>query len=338
MTVRLRSAPPRRRRAAPPAPLIGVAAVALLVTVWFTLSHRGREAPRVRIEPLPAAALQQRPVTGAGPPGDDALVSLPPLAPPQPFLADHRIVSFYGNPLAEVLGVLGEQGPEQMVARLRAQAGAYQQLSPDRTVVPAMHLIYAVAQSRPGNDGTHLLRMDDALVQQYIRVTRDNGMLLFLDIQMGRSTVEAELPHIFEYLKYDNVHAALDPEFAWGKEGVPNDDIGSLDGAQINRAQRMLQRFTMEQRLPSKILVVHQFLPGMVKNKASVRSYDRVELVYDADGFGMRAVKLDAWSRVITDENVQLAGIKLFYKHDPDLMSPAEVLSLNPKPAIIIYQ
>jgi hypothetical protein len=38
-----------------------------------------------------------------------------PLRTAQPYLATHRIVSFYGHPLASGLGVLGEQGPEETV-------------------------------------------------------------------------------------------------------------------------------------------------------------------------------------------------------------------------------
>ena len=335
MTVRLRRAPPRRRGAMRPGTTLAAVVVAL-AAAWFTLGDQGEDGRRVRIELL-------RPSAAEAPPAatlmvDGALISLPPLAPPRPFLTDHRVVSFYGNPLAGVLGVLGEQGPEQTVARLRAQAEAYVALSDDRTVVPAMHLIYAVAQEQPGEDGSHLARMDSSMVERYIRLTRDSGMLLFLDIQMGRSTVEAELPRIFRYLEHEHVHVALDPEFAWGRDGKPGEDIGYLEAEQINRAQQILQQFTIERRLSTKILVVHQFLPGMVRNKASLRAYDRVELVIDADGFGPRHVKLGSWERVIREDNVQLAGIKLFYRHDINLMAPADVLALEPRPVIIIYQ
>jgi hypothetical protein len=336
MTVRLRRAPPRRRSGSRPAPVFGVAVLAVVAATLYTLHGRSEGEPRFRIERLPVSAALA--VAPSGEPVEAGLVSLPPLAPPRPFLAEHRIVSFYGNPLTPVLGVLGEQDAERTIARLRAQADAYSRLSDDRRVVPALHFIYAVAQQDPGEDGSFLLRMDDALVETFVRLTRENDMLLFLDIQLGRSSVEKELPRIFKYLANEHVHVGLDPEFAWGESLQPGEDIGHLDAAHINRAQQMLQRFTMEHRLPTKMLVVHQFLPGMVKNKASLKSYDRVELVIDADGFGARHVKLGSWERVIRDDNVQLAGIKLFYRHDIDLMSPSDVLSLEPKPVIIIYQ
>ena len=195
--------------------------VAVTAAMWLTVGGRGQDPERLRIESVTPATE----------------------VPPRPFLVDHRIVSFYGNPLAPVLGALGEQSPEQTIARLRAQADAYVQTGDDRIVVPALHLIYAVAQETPGEDGMNLLRMDDALVDQYVRLARENDMLLFLDIQLGRSTVEAELPRIFRYLQQERVHVGLDPEFAWGRDGVPGEDIGRLDASQINRAQEMLQRF-----------------------------------------------------------------------------------------------
>jgi hypothetical protein len=335
MTVRLRRSPPRFRRRSRPAPVLALLAAAVLASAVFTLRARAQERMAVRIEALPLAAV-------TAPAGsvaiDGVLVSLPPLAPPRPFLADHRVISFYGTPLTAALGVLGEQDPEETVGRLRAQAAEYRPLSADRAVVPAFHLIYAVAQGYPGEDGTYLQRLDDATVERWVQLARAHGFLLFLDVQMGRSSVERELPRLYKFLVHEHVHVALDPEFAWGETGQPGEDIGHLTGPQINQAQAMLQRFAIEHKLPTKILIVHQFLPGMVKQKDQVRRYDRVELVFDADGFGTRAVKRGSWEQVIVDDGVELAGIKLFYKFDPDLMTPADVLSLTPKPVVVIYQ
>jgi hypothetical protein len=317
--------------------MYGFAALAVAVAVIVVLRGRGEGEPRFLIERLPASSA---PVAEAvsETARDAALVSLPPLAPPRPFLAEHRIIAFYGNPLTEILGVLGEQDGPKTVERLRAQADAYIPLSTDRKIVPALHFIYAVAQEHPGEDGTFLLRMDDALVDQYVRLAQENDMLLFLDIQLGRSTVEKELPRIYKWLTNEHVHVALDPEFAWGESLQPGEDIGHVTGEQINRAQQILQQFTMDNVLPTKMLIVHQFLPGMVKNKAVIKPYDRIELVFDADGYGSRNVKLGSWNRVIVDDSVQLAGIKLFYRYDAQLMTPADVLNLEPKPVVIIYQ
>jgi hypothetical protein len=328
----------------------GALTVALLVTVvtaaCFSLRTRDRDTaaqtpaipPTVnggtafRIERLPAD-----PAAGTGP----AATATPPPHTPQPYLDRHRVVSFYGNPLASGMGIVGEYPPEELIRRLRAQAAVYQALSPDRTVVPAIHFIYAVAQAQPGRDGLHLLRMDDELVRQWIQITKDHGLLLFLDIQFGRSSVERELPHVLPYLTEPHVHVAFDPEFAWAPHESPAEDIGSLDGAVINRAIDMLEQLIVEHRLANKILIVHQFRPDMITNKAAIRPSPWVETVIDADGFGARNVKIGQWNQVIRDDNVERAGFKLFYKQDAKsggLMAETEVMALEPAPLIIIYQ
>jgi hypothetical protein len=45
--------------------------------------------------------------------------------------------------------------------------------------------------------------------------------LVFLDIQPGRSSVQAELPRLARWLTEPHVHLALDPEWAMGPEEVP---------------------------------------------------------------------------------------------------------------------
>src|SRR5262245_22730632 len=231
--------------------------------------------------------------------------------PDRPFLADHRIVSLYGTPLAPGLGALGQQPPDQAVARARAQADAYAPLSPDRTIQPALHLIYAIAQSSPGADGLYLSRLSGELVQQYIDLTRDHGLLLFLDIQMGRSTIEREVSGAAGFLANPHVHLALDPEFAWPPGATPVEEIGFVTAAQIDQAQSMLARIAVDTGLPEKILIVHQFRTGMIRDKAAISTVEKVELVIDMDGFGPPASKLATYDAVITRaENVRYAGVK----------------------------
>lgn len=327
MSLRLRTGPPRRQHTLDRVAGVGLA-VAAVVGLGFgatrCLAGGSETGEIVRIEQLDGVAAE---------------AFLPPR--PKPFLDKHRIVAFYGNPLAPQMGILGEYEPEEVVQRLRAQAEVYQRLSADRTVVSAIHLIYAVAQEEPGAEGVYLGRMEDELIERWVRLTRENGLLLFLDIQFGRSTIDREFPHVAPFLKQPHVHLALDPEFAWGPDQYPLIDIGQIDAATVNRAQDLLERLAIEHRLPNKILVVHQFRPDMLKDKAGIRPSEWVETVIDADGFGSPALKHDQWNRVIRDDNVARAGIKLFYKQDAKnggLMSEADVLNLVPMPLVIIYQ
>jgi len=330
MLLRLRTGPPRRQRGAASVRVVfGLAALLLVVLALGVGRLRAGGSVGAKGGPVFIQRLD----------GVAAEALLPPA--PKPFLDRHRVVAYYGNPLAPQMGILGEYPPAELIRRLRAQAAAYQALSPERTIVPAIHLIYAVAQERAGRDGTYLLRMEDELIDRWVRLTQDEGMLLFLDIQFGKSTIEREFPHVARFLREPNVHLALDPEFAWGPDEFPLVDIGHIDGAVVNRAQDLLQQIVIENRLPNKILVIHQFRPDMLKNKASIRPSAWVETVIDADGFGAPLVKLDQWQRVIRDENVQRPGIKLFYQQDAKsggLMSEADVMALTPSPLVIIYQ
>ena len=329
MTLRLRTGPPRRHRAWERVAALGFGLVLLLALAGGAVrvcggvvGENGRAA--VRIHQLDGIAAE---------------AFLPPR--PKPLLDRHRVVSYYGNPLVAQMGILGEYEPEEVIRRLRAQADVYQRLSADRTVLPALHMIYAVAQERPGSRGDYLLRMDDALVERWVALARDHGLLLFLDIQFGRSTIDKEFPHVAPFLRQPHVHLALDPEFAWGPDEYPLVDIGQIDGAVVNRAQELLERLVIEHRLPNKVLVVHQFRPDMLTNKAAIRPSEWVETVIDADGFGARHLKLDQWNRVIREDSVQRAGIKLFYAQDArsgGLMTEAEVMALVPAPLLIIYQ
>ncbi|MGD9892611.1 MAG: hypothetical protein AB7R89_16985 [Dehalococcoidia bacterium] len=258
--------------------------------------------------------------------------------PAAPFLSNHRIVSFYGTPLAPGLGILGQASPVEVIGWLRMQADAYAALDPERPVQPALHLIYAMAQRESGADGLHLGRLSDALVEEYIALARENDLLLFLDLQMGRSTIADEVGTITRFLTEPHVHLALDPEFAWGPGVTPVEDIGHLTAAQVNEAQAMLQGIAQENGLPGKILIVHQFRASMLPDKAAIASYEGVELVIDMDGFGPPAAKLATYDAVITRDAVQYPGVKLFYEHDVPLMMPDDVLALPPRPVVVIYQ
>jgi hypothetical protein len=324
-TIRLRTGYPRRRgRGLPVLALVLVLALAAAAVFGMRgLTSLPDDQP-VQIQALDAAA---------------AAALLPP--PVRPFLDRHRVVAYYGNPLSARMGIVGEYEPAELIRRLRAQAAAYQPLSPDRTIVPAIHLIYAVAHEHPGPRGLYLGRMEDELIESWIQLTRDEGILLFLDIQFGRSTIQRELPFVLPFLKHEHVHLALDPEFAWGPDQYPLIDIGGIDAETVNYAQTQLENLVVEYRLGNKILVVHQFVPGMIRNRAAIRSSERVEVVIDADGFGSPRLKIDQWNQLIRDPGVERAGFKLFYKQDAasgGLMNEADVMSLVPAPLVIIYQ
>jgi hypothetical protein len=151
-------------------------------------------------------------------------------------LPANRIIAYYGNPLAPVLGRLGEPPPDQMIARLRKTVAYYAEADPSRPIKPALELITPLAQGSPGDDGLYRARMTPDLIEQVAGWAADNDLLLILDVQVGRSTVADEVAPLLPYLKRPNTHLALDPEFAMGPNQVPGDAIGTLDASDVNTA------------------------------------------------------------------------------------------------------
>jgi hypothetical protein len=256
----------------------------------------------------------------------------------EPLLPSYRIISYYGHPNDESMGILGQFSKQDLLEQLLDEAKAYERADSSRPVMPAFEIVYSVAQPEPGPDGTYLLQTDDATMQEYISFTQEYDILLFIDIQFGKSTIQDEMAHVEKYLKEPNVHLAIDPEFAWGLTHTPGVDFGSVDAQDITYAQQQLARIVAENNLPPKVLVVHRFTDGMVKNITQVKPVDNVQFVLDFDGFGDPGSKTQGYNLYVRDSNVPFGGIKLFYDQDKPLMKPEEVVGLDPAPDFVMYQ
>ncbi len=260
-----------------------------------------------------------------------------PPPPPRPILATRRLVTYYGNPLAGVMGVLGEQSPEPTINRLRQQALPYE--ADGRPVQPALHLIATVAQAAPGDDGLYRLRMAPELIEEWVVLAQRHELLLILDVQVGRGTVQEEVAVLRPYLERQHVQLALDPEFAMSPTTVPGRQIGSMSGADVSWAIDFLAEIARAQRhTENKVLIVHQFTDTMIRDRDAIALHDRVDFTICMDGFAAPATKIAQYQRYVATDPVQYAAIKLFYQHDLPLMSPADVLALDPTPDIVVYQ
>lgn len=258
-------------------------------------------------------------------------------------LPRRRIIAFYGNPQSERMGILGELPPDQMLAKLEREVDAWQAADPSTPVMPALHMIAVMAAGDPGPDGKYRVRMPSRVIERVIALAARANALVFLDIQPSRSTVQAELPHLLPYLKRPNVHLALDPEWNMGPQGVPGHRIGSMDAATINYAVDVLAKLVTENDLPPKVLVVHRFTQGMVRNADAIETEDpRVQVVLHMDGWGAPTLKRQTYRSFVAPVADVFKGFKLFYKNDTKsgsrLMTPKEVLQLSPAPIYIQYQ
>lgn len=272
-----------------------------------------------------------------GPRPTTATHVLPP-ALPGSILPARRIVSYYGNPLSSGMGILGEMTPEKLFPRLRAQAEAYASADKERSAMPALELVAVVAQPQPGADGLYRLRMETDLIERVAGWAEEHGFLLILDVQIGRGNVDDEVHWLLPFLKRPNVHLALDPEFAMPRGQVPGQRVGTMDATAINGAQRILADLVETERLPPKLLVVHRFTEEMVTSHQKIATDPRVQVVMVMDGFGTPALKSAQYGTLIAEQRVQYTGFKLFYRHDEPLMTPEQVLLLEPPPDLVIYQ
>jgi len=239
------------------------------------------------------------------------------------------------------MGVLGEYPVPVMLQKLQGEVQAFQAADPSTPVQPGLHLIVTVAQGAPGRDGMYRLRMSDSLITKWVRLAQSRGYLIFLDVQVGKSTVQAELPRLIPYLSLPFVHLALDPEFSMhhGAAGVvPGKKIGVMDAADVNYAIGLLDQVVRQHNLPPKILVVHRFTQRMLTNYREIRPLPTVQVVVNMDGFGPPWLKRDSYNDYVRMQPVQFTGFKLFYKNDHPMLTRKQVVELTPSPLFITFQ
>lgn len=261
---------------------------------------------------------------------------------PGSILPAKRIVAYYGNPFSKRMGILGELPPDEMLKRLDREVRAWERADSTTPVVPALHLIAVVAQGSAGRDGMYRARMPDSLVERVYGWAQRHKAVMFLDIQVAKSTLQAELPRLTPFLMRPDVHLGLDPEFSMKRGGTPGKRIGTYDAADINYAIDLLADLVRKHNLPPKVLVIHRFTRPMLTNAGKIKLDPRVQVVIHMDGWGPPWMKKDSYQAYVYAEPVQYTGFKLFYKNDTrrghPLMKPADILALFPKPVYIQYQ
>jgi hypothetical protein len=246
-----------------------------------------------------------------------------------------RVIAYYGAAGIPAMGVLGSGSPEAVWLRLSAAAARFTTRA--HPVLPAYELIAVIANGHPGPDGNYRTRVPTAQLDRYLAAARRFKALLILDVQPGRATFPAEVRRLERWLREPDVALALDPEWRMGPGGVPGQQIGSVSAAEINEVSAWLDALTARHRLPQKLLLVHQFTIGMVRDKQAVRPRRHLAIAFNMDGFGPRAAKLEKYRILARDRRFAL-GLKLFYRQDVGLFAPRDVVGLRPGPNIVEYQ
>jgi hypothetical protein len=257
-------------------------------------------------------------------------------------LRDNDILAFYGHPVDKRMGILGRYPKDKLFDKLSALAENYRAESGGRNIIKAFYIIYGTVQPE-GNIYT-MDKINKPLLKEWIEYAEDRGILVFLDHQIGKYDPVESLASMFPYLKYPNVHLALDPEWRTTK---PMQEFGFLSADEINRAQHRMENYMIENNIEGeRMLIIHQFKDVMIRNRADVKAdYERVRLVHCMDGVGTPKEKLETYKFNALATNMPIKAFKLFYDFqlpgilvDNPLLTPKEVYALEPRPSVIMYQ
>jgi hypothetical protein len=187
---------------------------------------------------------------------------------------------------------------------------------------------------------------------EYINAGLAENIAVILDIQIGALSVTDAISPALKYLKFPNVHLAIDPEFdiSYPGQTVPGDPIGYVTGAEINAAQELISNYMVENGIRGRrIFLVHQFFEEMIRDKDTiVWDNSRVELTFCADGWGDAGNKIWKYNRFFSNRtDVKYTCFKLFNRWDEPVLSEAQAIGVEPwssklsvevAPNMIIYQ
>ncbi len=272
---------------------------------------------------------------------------------PTGVLEHDTLFTVYGRGfgVAPILGRLGTfSGFSDMESHIQHPwVSEIDSLNGPKGVKIGIELIYAMGIPC-GHSSNCLDCLGRNIVTKYIESAAARGWVVVLDTQLGRSDPVTQVQRMIDdgYLKYDNVHVAIDPEFhvvpGHSNPGIP---IGSVEASQINDVQKILNDYVSSKGLHTKkILIVHQFNQGMIRNKSSLQTYANVELVINADGLGTPQAKVQKYNSMTSARrypSIRFRGIKVFYKDpgehaghfDKPPMTMPEVFGVTPIPGCL---
>lgn len=250
-----------------------------------------------------------------------------------------KIIALYGHANEPLLGVMGEQAPNEAVTRARQLAEQYGPTS-DVPVIPSFEIIVTVAAEDPGPSGNFSNYSDPEEVRPWIEAIVDAGGYAIIDIQPGRETLLQQAQYYADLLKHPGVGLALDPEWRLGPDDQPMVEVGHVDASEINEVAVWLEGLVVSEKLPQKLLMIHQFQLQMIRNRETmVTGTDHVSVAVHCDGHGPQGVKAETWEVVRQGLDPAIAlGWKNFIDEDEPMLTPDQTAAVEPTPDIVSYQ
>jgi hypothetical protein len=252
-------------------------------------------------------------------------------------LEGNRIVALYGTPGVAALGALGQQDLDATIARVRAAAEPY--ASDGLRVVPGFDVIATVASRSAEPQGDYSRRIPIATLRPLVDRARQEGMIVLLDLQPGRTDFLTQAKEYEELLREPHVSLALDPEWRLGPDEVHLRRIGSVGAAEVQTVVDWLAELVRTERLPQKVLMLHQFTLPMLEDRDTIVIPPELIGVIHVDGQGELAKKEGTYRFMTQDRAEHWAwGWKQFLRIDRPLMDPARVIDRDPVPVVVTYQ
>ena len=251
---------------------------------------------------------------------------------------DRRLVALYGHPATSALGVLGEQGPDAGVERLRSIAAGYD--GDGFVVLPTFEIITTVAAASAGSDGDYSVGTLKDDIRPWIETAAANDMYVVLDLQPGRTDFLTQAKMYEEFLRLPHVGLALDPEWRLKPHEVHLEQVGTVDAAEINQVVEWLAGIVREEALPQKLLIVHQFRYTMITNRQAIDTPPELAVLIQMDGQGTLRAKNATWNALTGESDADQFhwGWKNFYDEDSPMATTQQVLDLTPTPEFVSFQ
>lgn len=277
-------------------------------------------------------------------------------------LPTNRIVAAYG-----ILGGGPVNGPASTVSmldnflpQLQQLGQQYAALDPTHPVKLGIDLVVNSIQPCSAFPRYCSSWPNDSDMQAYVTYCQQHNLLLFFDVQLGTEPVkDAVMNHLLPYLqKYPFAELALDTEFHFPDNPQGYADaagypccLGWMDASEINWASDELAQISMQNQLPRKVLIVHQWNPAVLPDKQNIHPNPNVSLVLQSDGFGGYDNKLGDYQVFVQQDLLEYGGYKLFFHYcdggcsydiDPNGVAqpqtPQQVMQIFPQPLFISYQ
>jgi hypothetical protein len=270
-------------------------------------------------------------------------------------LPDNRIVATYGisggvdfNGAASSINSL-----TNFLPTLQQLGQQYASLDPVHPVKLGIDLVVNTIQPCSAYPQWCASWVDTNTLQAYIDFCQQHNLLLFFDLQLGTEPVsDAITKYLMTYLtKYNFTELALDTEFHFPNTPQGYADaagypccLGWMNASEINWSINALAQISLQNHLPRKVLVIHEWNPGVLPDKDKVRTNPNVSIVLQSDGWGFLGNKLGDYQVFVQQDLLQYGGYKLFL-HWPDgsefdqpQQTPQDVMQLFPQPLFVSYQ